>query len=221
MTGGSAGDALVAGELDELLAGDLHRLVAQPDQAGVGVGDDLAHQVGAGAGLGELVDLGAQSAAGSAERGGRGVGGDGGDLVADGGVLEHDVGEVAAASTVSKATRWSHQPPAARARQTAARKNSKPARPRRIAPSLADSAVALRPCAAVADRPTPADDAVARRAPALRLVRRARRVLHRLVPKQDDVPDVRDRVAPGLRGLRARGDGDQRRGLPRRCWWSA
>ena len=29
--------------------------------------------------------------------------------------------------------------------------------------------------------------------------------------KQDDVPDVRDRVAPRLRGLRARGDGDQRR----------
>ena len=29
--------------------------------------------------------------------------------------------------------------------------------------------------------------------------------------KQDDVPDVRDRLAPRLRGLRARGDGDQRR----------
>ena len=42
---GSAAGALVAHDLDQLLPGDLHLVGPRPDQAGVGVGDDLAHQV--------------------------------------------------------------------------------------------------------------------------------------------------------------------------------
>ena len=98
--GRQPGDALVAGQLDELLAGDLHRFIAQPDQAGVGVGDDVPHQGGSGAGLGQLVDLDPHVVGRHAEGGRRGVGGHGGDLLADVGVMQHDIGQLAAAGRV-------------------------------------------------------------------------------------------------------------------------
>ena len=102
------------------------------DQPGVGVGDDLSHQVGAGGGLGELVDLRLHVGDGHAERRRRGVGGDGGDLGRGWPASSSTTAARSALWSVSKATRCSHHPPAARARQTAATKNSTPARPRRI-----------------------------------------------------------------------------------------
>ena len=103
-----------------------------PDQPGVGVGDDLAHQVGAGARCWASWSTWARTCStGTPSVGRRGLGGDGGDLGADRGVARARRRRGRRCAAVSKATRCRYQPPAARARQTAATKNSKPARPRR------------------------------------------------------------------------------------------
>ena len=101
-------------------AGDLHLFGARPDQPGVRVGDDLAHQVGALRGLGDLVDPGADLVGRQPERLRGGVGADVGDLGADRRVLQHDLGELGARARVEGDTL---QPPSGRGDRKADRRH--------------------------------------------------------------------------------------------------
>ena len=139
------------------------------------------------------------------------------DLVADLLVLEGSRGRRRRLHRDRTTVRSSHQLAAAMLSAAAAMTNRRAARLRRIGtllPNVASYARTRdqRPCPPH-DAGAPsvvADDAVAGHAASLRLVRRSRRVLHRVVRQAGDVPHVWHRLAPGLRGLRARGGDDQR-----------